>query len=380
MSPIVQSLFWLSVAVIAYTYAGYPLLLACLTRLRPLPEHDEATLPTLDILIAAYNEAGWIADKVRNCLALDYPSGRLTVTVVTDGSTDATPDLVRGMASESIRLLHQPERQGKGAALARALPYLQGEIVLFTDANCRLAPGTARQMVRHFTHPRVGGVSGAKRVSRPDRGMDGEGLYWRYENWLKTLDSRFGSVMGAPGEIWAARLAAYQVPPPDIVLDDFYASMDLVARGWRLVFEPRALSVEEPSPTLSADWERRTRNAAGGYQAVFRLKQVWRAGARTVFQYVSHRVLRWIVTPALLALLPLWTLLLLPQPLFAAILAVEGFFALAALAGWALAVRGKRAGWLALPLHVALLNASALAGGLRYLRGRTTVLWPKVRD
>ena len=113
---------------------------------------------------------------------------------------------------------------------------------------------------------------------------------------------------------------------------------------------------------------------------MFRLTQLWRAGARTVFQYLSHRVLRWIVTPALIALLPLWTLLLLPRPLYAACLVLEGFLALAALAGWALAARGKHVGWLALPLQLALLNASALAGGLRYLRGRTTVLWPKVRD
>lgn len=380
MSPIVQSLFWFSVALIAYTYVGYPLLLVCLTRPRPLLKQDTGVLARLDILIAAYNEAGWIVEKLRNCQALDYPSDRLAITVVTDGSTDETPDLVRSMSGDNIRLLHQSKRQGKGAALARALPGLEGDIVLFTDANCLLAPDTARQMVRHFADSQVGGVCGAKWVGRRDRVTDGEGLYWRYENWLKTLDSRFGSVMGAPGEIWAARRAAYQAPPPEIVLDDFYASMDLVARGWRVEYEPEALSMEEPSPTPGADWERRTRNAAGGFQAVFRLKQVWRAGPRTVFQYVSHRVLRWIVTPALITLLPLWTLLLLPQTLFVAILVLEGLFALAALAGWALAVRGKHAGWLALPLQVALLNASALAGGLRYLRGRTTVLWPKVRD
>ncbi|MHB1319071.1 MAG: glycosyltransferase family 2 protein [Anaerolineae bacterium] len=380
MTPLVQGLFWLSVGVIAYTYAGYPLLLVCLTRPRRLPPQEGGVLPRLDILIAAYNEAGWIVDKLRNCLALDYPCDRLTVTVVTDGSTDATPELVRSLARENIHLLHQPERQGKGAALARALTRLQGEVILFTDANCDLAPGTARQMMRHFADPRVGGVSGAKRVGSRGAESDGEGHYWRYESWLKGLDSRFGSVMGAPGEVWAARRAAYQVPPPDIVLDDFYASMDLVARGWRVDYEPEALSFEEPSPTLGADWERRTRNVAGGFQAVFRLRQVWRAGAGTVFQYLSHRVLRWIVTPALIALLPLWAILLLPRPLYAASLVVEGLFALAALAGWALAAHGKQTGWLALPLQVALLNASALAGGLRYLRGRTTVLWPRVRD
>ena len=224
--------------------------------------------PTLDVLIAAYNEAGCILEKLRNCQALDYPCNRLTITVVTDGSTDATPDLVRSMTGGNIRLLHQPERRGKGAALARALPHLQGEIVLFTDANCLLAPDTARLMVRHLTDAQVGGVSGAKRIRSTGQPPDGEGLYWRYESWLKGLDSRFGSVMGAPGEIWAARRAAYQAPPPDIVLDDFYASMDLVARGWRVEYEPEALSLEEPSPIAgrrlgTADAQRR-RGYSGG--------------------------------------------------------------------------------------------------------------------
>ena len=151
------------------------LLLACLPRRRPLPEQDNGVLPSLDILIAAYNEAGWITEKLSNCLALDYPSDRLTVTVVTDGSTDATPDLVRSMSGENIHLLHQPERQGKGAALARALPYLQGEIVLFTDANCLLAPATARLMVRHFADSNVGGsqrgeTSWASRNTKGRRG------------------------------------------------------------------------------------------------------------------------------------------------------------------------------------------------------------------
>ncbi len=372
-------IFWFSVAVIAYTYLGYPLLLACLTRRRPEPpERDDP--PAVDVVIAAYNEERWIEEKLRNTLALDYPPDKLTITVVTDGSTDATPELVRHMAGERIRLLHQPERQGKGAALARALPGLNGEVILFTDANCSLAPGTARRMVRHFADPQVGGVSGAKRLLESGRHGGGEGLYWRYESWLKALDDCFGSVMGAPGEVWAARRSAYRPPPPDIVLEDFYASVDLVARGWRLAYEPEALSTEEPSPTSGAEWERRVRNAAGGFQAVRRLQQVWRSGARTMFQYISHRVLRWIVVPPLIVLLPLWTLLLLPSPVYAAILGLEIMWALAALAGWYLTAHRGSAGWLALPLQFVMLNASALAGGVRYLSGRTTVLWPRVRN
>ena len=206
-------IFWFSVAVIAYTYLGYPLLLACLTRRRPEPpERDDP--PAVDVVIAAYNEERWIEEKLRNTLALDYPPDKLTITVVTDGSTDATPERVRHMAGERIRLLHQPERQGKGAALARAVPGLHGEIVLFTDANCSLAPGTARRIV-HFADPRSA-ASGAKRLLESGRHGGGEGLYWRYESWLKALMIAWLGD-GGPGEV-AARAAAYRPPPPDIVL------------------------------------------------------------------------------------------------------------------------------------------------------------------
>jgi cellulose synthase/poly-beta-1,6-N-acetylglucosamine synthase-like glycosyltransferase len=377
MRPLALALFWGSAAVIAYAYLGYPLLLALLGRfLRP--RHTDDVTPAVDVVIAAYNEAGCIEAKLENTLALDYPADRLRIWVVTDGSTDATPDLVQRYAPREVTLLHRPERQGKAAALARALPHLVGEAILFTDANCSLPPHALRRMARHLADPQVGGVSGAKRVARAGS-SEGENLYWRYEGWLKALDARLGSVMGAPGEVWLARRAAYRPPPPDILLDDFYASIEMAARGWRVAYEPDAWSLEPASPDLGAEWQRRVRNAAGGWQAVLRLRAVWRGGARLVFQYLSHRVLRWVAAPLLLPLLLLANLLLLPHPVYTLLLAAQGLFYAAALAGWALARQGRRAGWLAAPLAVVMLNAAALAGGWRYLRGQHTVLWPKVR-
>jgi len=354
-------------------------LLAWLTRPAKQPDED-ICYPHLDVLIAAYNEEASIEAKLINTRALAYPSDRLTITVITDGSTDRTPDLVREHAGASVRLLHRPERQGKAAALARALPYLHGEALLFTDANCSLAPDAARLLVRHLSDLRVGAVSGIKRIRGTESGAERESLYWRYEGWLKDLDGRFGSVMGAPGEIWLARRQAYRPPPEDIILEDLYTSMDIVARGWRMCYEPGAVSSEEAAPSLQAEWERRSRNAAGGLQCIFRLRQVWHGGARTVFQFLSHRVLRWTMAPAAFALLPVWTAWLLPSPLYLAFLLLEGAFALAALAGYVLARNGRSTGWLALPLQVALLNGAALAGAARLIRGRQTVLWAKVRD
>ncbi len=374
MYPLALALFWASGLLIAYTYWGYPLLLAVMGRWRP-PHCTADETPPVDVVIAAYNEADCIAAKLENTLALDYPAEQLRVLVVTDGSTDATPEIVGRYASQKVLLLHQPQRQGKSAALARALPHLTGEAILFTDANCSLPPEALRRMVRHLADPAIGGVSGVKGVA-----SEGEGLYWRYEGWLKALESRFGSVMGAPGEVWLARRAAYEPPPPDILLDDFYASVAMVARGWRVVFEPVARSLEAAPPSLGAEWQRRVRNAAGGWQAVSRLGVVWRSGARLIFQYLSHRVLRWVAAPLAWPLLLLANLALLPHPFYAALLGAQSLFYVAALTGWRLTEQSRRAGWLAAPLTVCLLNGAALAGGWRYLRGQHTVLWPKVRS
>jgi poly-beta-1,6-N-acetyl-D-glucosamine synthase len=373
MRSVALALFWACTALVAYTYLGYPLLLALLARLRR-PHRTADLTPPVDVVIAAYNEADCIAHKLENTLALDYPPDGLRILVVTDGSTDATPEIVRRYAGRGVALLHQPERQGKAAALARAMPHLTGEAILFTDANCALPPQALRRMARHLADPQVGGVSGVKGVA-----SEGEGLYWRYEGWLKALESRLGSVIGAPGEVWLARRAAYAAPPPDILLDDFYASVAMAARGWRVVYEPQARSQEAAPPGLAAEWRRRARNAAGGWQAIGRLGIVWRSDARLAWQFLSHRVLRWMVAPLALPLLLVANLLLLEQPLYIILLAAQGLFYAAALAGWALTQKGRRAGWLAAPLAVCLLNAAALAGGWRYLRGRHTVLWPKVR-
>ena len=378
MTALAAALFWAALAIIAYTYVGYPIRLAFLSRLRRGHRVGDV-ISAVDVVIAAYNEQDHIAQKLENTLALDYPADIMRIIVVTDGSSDATPDIVRRYADRGVLLVHQPERQGKTAALARALPHLQGEAILFTDANCALPAQTVRRMVRHLADPKVGGVSGVKRVGQAGA-SEGENLYWLYEGWLKALDSRFGSVMGAPGEIWLARREAYRPPPPDILLDDFYASVEMVTRGWRVVYEPDALSLEPASPTLGAEWRRRVRNAAGGWQAVLRLTNIWRGGAPLLFQYLSHRVLRWMVVPLLLPLVLITNLLLLPETQYLVLLGIQLLFYSAGLAGWLLVRNERRAGLLAAPLAVCMFNAAALVGGWRYIRGQYTVLWPKVRS
>ncbi|HHX45097.1 MAG TPA: glycosyltransferase family 2 protein [Chloroflexi bacterium] len=385
MLHILQAILWASLAGIAYTYVGYPLIIAALARLRPRPHATADIEPTVSVLVAAYNEEACIAQKIDNTLALDYPEDKLELVIVTDGSNDRTPDIVRSFASPRVRLLHEVERRGKSAAIARAFPATRGEIVLFSDANCFLERNGVRRLVRHFADPAVGGASGAKRML--DEGETpsgkGEGLYWRYESFLKACDSAVSSAMGAPGEVWAVRREAFVPPEEGVILDDFVASLRLVEAGWRLIFDPQALAFERSSASLRGEWVRRTRNAAGGWQAWTLLPGMRSHPSRLVrFQYLSHRMLRWMVTPSLfvLALATCVALgILRAGPLYDALLAAQIIGYGGALAGWVAARRGHRPGWLMAPLYVVMLNAAALVGGLRHLTGRQSAVWQKAR-
>ncbi|MFH1084179.1 MAG: glycosyltransferase family 2 protein [Chloroflexota bacterium] len=384
-------LFWVALAGILYTYVGYPALIALLARWRPRPVRQADITPTVTLLIAAYNEEACIAQKLDNSLALDYPADRLEIAVVADGSNDGTCDITREYVRRSpvggppVRLLWEPERRGKPAALIRAFPLTQGEVVVFSDANSYFTPEALRKLVRHFADPEVGGASGAKRVVAQGQGAasHGEGLYWRYEAFIKACESAVSSVMGVPGEIWAARRAAYVHSESNSLIEDFVASLRMVAAGWRIVYEPEAWAYEEGSASLRAEWIRRTRMAAGGWQSFFQLPGMLRHPNNLLtWQYLSHRMLRWMVTPSLFVLLLLANLPLARAPFYALALAAQAlFYALAGL-GWLLGGgqrRGQSLGWLLAPFYVCFLNAVALAGGWRYLRGKQSVVWRKAR-
>lgn len=376
MREVWLALFWLCAGTIAYVYVGYPLIVALWARVHPRPHRCADSTPTVTLIIPAYNEAGCILRKLHNSLALSYPPEKLRILVVTDGSDDGTERLAASLNETRVQVLHQSERQGKAAALARAAAAAAGEVLAFTDANAMLAPDALAALVRHLDDPRVAAVGGIKCV----HGAEGEGLYWRYENALKRGESAVGSVMGVPGELWAVRASLYEPPPPDTILDDWTASMRLVAQGWRVVHAADAIAYEDPPTSLRAAWERRARNAAGGWQAVIRLGGPARyASLMAWWQCFSHRALRWMVVPWL------W----LPMLAASVALAAHPFYLAACLAQWIvydlaavggiLASRGTEMPMFTAAFYLLFANAAAAAGGWRYLTGRQTSVWKKVR-
>jgi len=376
MRPLWLGLFWVCAGTIAYVYLGYPLLMALWARLCPRPHHCADIFPPITLIIPAYNEAECIVEKLRNSLALSYPSDSLEILVVTDGSDDGTECLAASLQDPRIHVLHQPQRLGKAAAVARAAEVARGDLLVFTDANAVLSTTALIHLARHFGDPSVGAVGGVKRV----RGSDGEGLYWRYENMLKQWESSVSSVMGVPGELWAVRAKLYEPLPPDTILDDWTASMQLIADGWRVIQAPNAIAREDPSTSLRASWERRVRNAAGGWQGIIRLGHPKRhASLLTWWQCLSHRGLRWMVVPWLWLPLMIASIALARHPFYLAVCLAQWTFYDLATIGGLLASHGTERPVVTAAFYLLYTNAAAAIGGCRYLMGRQPAAWKKVR-
>lgn len=382
-----DAILWGTIGLIAYTYAGYPLLMAFLAlAFRPQPDATES-LPSVTIVIAAYNEAPIIAERIENCLALDYPPERLEILIVMDGCTDGTASVAARFAGPNLRLISHDVRVGKVNALNTAIPQARGEIVVGSDANCFFRPDVLRQLVRHFGDPRVAMVAGAKRI-QPGRDSisQGEGLYWRYESYLKRMDSRVSTALGATGEIFAVRRAVFRLLPSDSIIEDFYLSMQLVMEGHRIVYEPAAIAAERASASFADEFKRKARITAGGWQTIFRLwpllfpQRVWGSKAPLVwFQYVSHRVLRWILVPFCLPMALLANSVLALSGSYRELLSLQVLFYLLAALGYVLQRRGVRSRVLQAPCYFVFLNLAAMVGAYRFWRGRQPVTWEKAR-
>ena len=386
--PYLQLTCWLLLALIFYTYLGYALLvgLAAALRRRLWPAAPLAPFePAVTLVVPAYNEAGILDEKIANCLALDYPTDKLRLLVITDGSTDDSAQVLARFPR--LEHLHAAARGGKAAAENRAMQHVATPFVVFTDANTQLNPGAVRALVRHYQDARVGSVSGEKKIrAQASAPGAGEGIYWRYESFLKRCDSELCSLMGAAGELVSFRTDLWQPLEADTILDDFVQSLRLVQRGYRVVYEPAAYATEDASPSLPEEWERKIRICAGGWQAMTRLTGLLNPLRQPLVTllYVSHRVLRWSLAPLALALLlPLSLALALgstgPAAGFYALL-LAGQLALygAAALGWQQVARtGHTARPLVIPLFFSLMNVAVFQGFVRWARRAQPAAWVK---
>lgn len=381
-----MTLLYISISAVIYHYFIYPIMTVYLAQIRNFsnisalaPIITETELPSVTLIIAAYNEEKVIERKIANSLALEYPDGKLQIIVVSDGSTDLTPRLVDNYSNPALIGLHQPERLGKSAALNRAVEHASGEILVFSDANNDFNRCAIKALTAPFHDPKVGGVNGVKRIyAENDRSSaEGDGLYWIYESTLKQAESDLGSITGADGEIFAMRKSLYEPIEKTVINDDAAITFNIIKKGFRIIYEKKAVSCESASIKLAEDFLVKQRMVAGGFQTVSReYRYLLSHPSLFSFQFFSHKVLRWLI-PHFLIIILLCSLLNLNNTFAFSLLVLQLIAYSSVFFAWILGPDSKLPRPVYFSYYFFLMNAAAFWGLFKYIQGQQTNLWSK---
>ncbi|MBG0781329.1 MAG: glycosyltransferase family 2 protein [Bacteroidales bacterium] len=387
-------IFWILLFLVFYTYLGYGLLLFFMVRLKRIFK-DKTVInkdyePEVTLFVAAYNEKDYVEAKVNNGFELDYPPEKIKQVWVTDGSDDGTPDLLKKYAEHGVEVYHENARGGKIGAMNRGMQFVKSPIVIFSDGNTILGKESVRRIVNLFSNPKVGCVSGEKRIfsKEKDTAAGTEGIYWKYESTLKKWDAELYSVVGAAGELFAIRTDLFQEVEKDTILDDFIISLRVAMKGYTIQYDPEAYAIETASANVKEELKRKIRIAAGGIQSIVRLSpllNIFKYGMLS-FQYISHRVLRWTIAPLSLPFILI---------INAIIAFLEGFnnfsnayvllfyaqllFYILAMAGWYLENKAIKIKALFVPYYFFIMNYAVLLGMKRYFKGSQSVNWERAK-
>jgi cellulose synthase/poly-beta-1,6-N-acetylglucosamine synthase-like glycosyltransferase len=338
------------------------------------------------LVILAYNEENIIAEKIENSLQLDYPADQLNIFVVTDGSSDDTVNIVKKY--KRVRLMHETRRRGKTAAINRTVPQLTAPVTVFTDANTLLNSEAIKSMVIPFNNKNVGCVAGEKRIILRDKDkavVSGESFYWKYESYIKILESLFYSTMGAAGELFAIRTHLFELLPENTLLDDFELTLRIAQKGYRITYAPEAIAYEHGSKNITEELKRKVRIAAGCFQTMFRMGSLLNPLKNPIlaFQYISHKVLRWMIVPFAFIAVFIVNVIIVIVPtspnLYTYLLLLQTIFYLLALCGWLFRNRLLKHKIIFLPYYLVMMNGSIVRGLFRYLSGNQSVLWDKAK-
>lgn len=378
--------FWISCLIVFYNYAGYAVIIFLLNKFQKKknPVVPQDYYPSISFIVAAYNEEDCIQKKIVNSLEQIYPSEKIEFIFITDGSTDATADIVRKYPS--VQLLHSSIRSGKTAALNRTVEYAKNEILIFSDANTVLNNEACLNIAKHYFDKSVGGVAGEKKVIsiNSEDATNSEGFYWKYESLLKKLDSDFYSVVGAAGELFSVRKNLYEPVEPKVILDDFVISMKIAQRGYRIVYEPGAFAMELPSFSMEDEKKRKVRIAAGGFQSIIMLPEAfffWKH-PKLSFLYISHRVLRWTLSPICLVLAFISNMVLaffFDNIIYRLVFAIQILFYLSGLLYSLFPALGKRITILKLPYYFSFMNISVFQGFFKFVQNKQSAAWEKAK-
>ena len=373
MTLALEIVFWASLGALAWTHIGYPAAIAALARLRPRPPRRAPILPVVTLIVPAHNEEDVIERKLENVLQLDYPADQLEVVVASDDSVDATHDIVAAFEPRGVRLI-RCERGGKVAAQDRAVRESAGEIVAFGDANVEWDTDALRELVAPFADPAVGMACGQVRLVNPSGGTNQEGLYWRYEMWLRARESLVHSMTGSNGAIYAVRREAYREVDPRFGHDLSFPYL-MVQNGYRAVYEPRARATENMTTDIEDEFQRKVRMFEHAWLMLFRGRMFrLRVGPVYWVELVSHRLLRYWSGPLHVVLLASSALLASTGTVYAVALGVQ--LAGLALVGISILARGRIRALRILHYYLLVTLATVIALG-GYLRRGVPATWDK---
>lgn len=379
-----EYVFWISIAIVFYTFLGYGLvisLLASFSKKAAVPFFQDSELPEVTLLIAAYNEADILDAKIQNALALDYPTTKLHIQVVTDGSSDDSGQVLAKYSQVTVH--HSAERKGKIAAVNRVMPLIKTDFTVFCDANVLLNSQAIRELVKHFRRPEVAAVSGEKVVLSQEAdtaSAAGEGFYWKYESFLKRKDAEWNTLVGSAGELFAIRTGLYAAPDTNTLIEDFVLTVKLATQGHVVAYEPNAIASETASANVEEEYKRKVRISAGGIQAIGLLPQAmqfWKHPGLT-FQYISHRVLRWTLMPlALILILISNVFLAIESDFFAWVLVAQAVFYGLGLIGYLRRNSSIKLKAFHLPFYFVFMQVCVIMGWIKFARGKQQVTWEK---
>ncbi len=393
MENLLSVLFYCLIGLVIYSYFGYGIFLWVLVHIKKFCckksiESKDYILPKVTLVIPAYNEREYIDWKMQNTFNIDYPEDKLKIYWITDGSNDDSEKYLQekyvGKKGKfEVKVFHQAQRKGKSAAINRIMSYVETEIVIFCDANTLLNRACILSAIKHFQDNQVGCVAGEKRVLQNETTTgDGESLYWKYESWLKKLNSDFRYCIGAVGEFIAFRTSLFEPIPEDTILDDFVISMQIAHKGFRIVYEPNAYAQEAPSANEKEEMKRKVRIASGAFQALFRYPGWLNFLQHPIlsFQYFSHKVTRWLVVPFSLILIFFINILLFFQNghdnFYSTTLFLQlCFYCICVIQHFAhLPSKLFR-----IPYYVAMMNWAMIKGFFRYVFNQQPAAWEKVK-
>ncbi len=386
-------LFWILLFIIIYTYVGYAFVLFFLLKLKKLlfPKHviktNNSYEPNVCLFVTAFNEKDFVHQKVENSFSLDYPKEKIQYLWVTDGSDDGTPELLKKYTN--LEVYHFDERRGKMHAMNRGVKFVKAPIIIFSDTNTILGTQSIREIVAKFSNKKTGCVAGEKRIveKQTDTAAGaGEGLYWKFESWIKNMDAELNSAVGAVGELFAIRTELFEDVETDTLLDDFIISLRIALKGYHIAYTPNAYAEETASLNVKEELKRKIRIAAGGIQTIFRLKNLlnpFRSGLLS-WQYFSHKVLRWTLAPISLFLILFVNLIIVAQQgsfanlqFYSVFLYIQVICYLLAIFGWYFENKKLRVKILFVPYYFVTINYASIMGIFRYFNGKQSVVWEK---